>query len=81
MKFSTDAQRMKANVCGDLKIFTLALGRNFYPLKPKTSANLRSVTLAQILNLPFHHIPKVLYWIDLRWLWRPFESSEPNCLI
>lgn len=41
MKFSTDAQRMKANVCGDLKTFTLALGQIFYPLKPKTSANLR----------------------------------------
>lgn len=33
MKFSTDAQRMKANVCGDLKTFTLAL---FLPTKTKT---------------------------------------------
>ncbi len=24
-------------------------------------------------NLPFHHIPKVLYWIEIWWLWRPFE--------
>lgn len=30
MKFSTDAQRMKANVCGDLKTFT------FLPTKTKT---------------------------------------------
>ncbi len=27
-------------------------------------------------NLPFHHIPKVLYWIDFWWLWRPFEKRE-----
>ncbi len=27
-------------------------------------------------NLPFHHIPKVLYWIEIWWLWRPFEESE-----
>ncbi len=27
-------------------------------------------------NLPFHHIPKVLYWIEIWWLWRPFEWSE-----
>ncbi len=25
------------------------------------------------VNLPFHHIPKVLYWIEIWWLWRPFE--------
>ncbi len=24
-------------------------------------------------NLPFHHIPKVLCWIEIWWLWRPFE--------
>ncbi len=24
-------------------------------------------------NLPFHHITKVLYWIEIWWLWRPFE--------
>ncbi len=24
-------------------------------------------------NLPFHHIPMVLYWIEIWWLWRPFE--------
>ncbi len=24
-------------------------------------------------NLPFHHIPKVLYWIEIWWLWSPFE--------
>ncbi len=24
-------------------------------------------------NLPFHHIPKVLYWIEIWWMWRPFE--------
>ncbi len=23
--------------------------------------------------LLFHHIPKVLYWIEIWWLWRPFE--------
>ncbi len=23
-------------------------------------------------NLPFHHIPKLLYWIEIWWLWRPF---------
>jgi len=22
-------------------------------------------------NLPFYHIPKVLYWIDIWWLWMP----------
>ncbi len=27
-------------------------------------------------NLPFHHIPKVLYLIEIWWLWRPFEESE-----
>ncbi len=27
-------------------------------------------------NLPFHHIPKVLYWIKTWWLWRPFEYTE-----
>ncbi len=24
-------------------------------------------------NLLFHHITKVLYWIEIWWLWRPFE--------
>ncbi len=24
-------------------------------------------------NLSFHHIPKVLYWIEIWWRWRPFE--------
>lgn len=24
------------------------------------------------VNLPFQHIPKVLYRIEIRWLWRPF---------
>ncbi len=24
-------------------------------------------------NLPFHHIPKVLCWIEIWWLWRPFD--------
>ncbi len=24
-------------------------------------------------NLPFHHIPKVLCWIEIWWLWRRFE--------
>ncbi len=24
-------------------------------------------------NLPFHYIPKVLYWIEIWWLWRSFE--------
>ncbi len=24
-------------------------------------------------NLPFHHIPKMLYWIEIWWLWRSFE--------
>lgn len=28
-------------------------------------------------NLPIHHIPNVLYWIEM-WLWRPFEYSELN---
>ncbi len=28
------------------------------------------------VNLPFHQIPKVLYWIKIWWLWRPFELSE-----
>ncbi len=23
------------------------------------------------VNLSFHHIPKVLYWIEIWWLWRP----------
>ncbi len=27
-------------------------------------------------NLSFHHIPKVLYWIEIWWLWRSFEQSE-----
>ena len=27
-------------------------------------------------NLPFHHIPKVLCWIEIWWLWRPLEYSE-----
>ena len=27
-------------------------------------------------NLPFHHIPKVFYWIEIWWLWRPLEYSE-----
>lgn len=26
------------------------------------------------VNLPFHH--EVLYWIDIWWLWRPFEYRE-----
>ncbi len=25
------------------------------------------------VNLSFHHIPRVLYWIEIWWLWRPFE--------
>ncbi len=25
------------------------------------------------VNLPFHHILKVLYWIEIWWQWRPFE--------
>ncbi len=25
-------------------------------------------------NLPFHHIPKVLYWIEIWWLWRTVEA-------
>ncbi len=25
------------------------------------------------VNLPFQHIPKILYWIEIWWLWRPFE--------
>ncbi len=25
------------------------------------------------VNLPFHHIPKELYWIEIWWLWRSFE--------
>ncbi len=25
------------------------------------------------VNLPFLHIPKVLYWIEIWWLWRTFE--------
>ncbi len=25
------------------------------------------------VNLSFHHIPKVLYWIEIWWLWRSFE--------
>ncbi len=24
-------------------------------------------------NLPFHHITKMLYWIEIWWLWGPFE--------
>ncbi len=24
-------------------------------------------------NLSFHHIPKMLYWIEIWWLWRTFE--------
>ncbi len=24
-------------------------------------------------NLLFHHILKVLYWIEIWWLWKPFE--------
>ncbi len=24
------------------------------------------------VNLPFHHIPNVLYWIEIWWLWRTF---------
>ncbi len=27
-------------------------------------------------NLSFHHIPKVVYWIEIWWLWRPFVESE-----
>ena len=27
-------------------------------------------------NLPFHHISKVLYWIEIWWQWRPLEYSE-----
>ncbi len=30
----------------------------------------------QDVNLSFHHIPKLLYWIEIWWLWRPFEESE-----
>ncbi len=25
------------------------------------------------VNLPFHHITKMLYWIEIWWLWRSFE--------
>ncbi len=25
------------------------------------------------VNLSFHHIPKMLYWIEIWWLWRSFE--------
>jgi len=28
------------------------------------------------VNLLFHHIPKLLYWIEIWCLWRPFECSE-----
>lgn len=27
-------------------------------------------------NLPFRQIPKVLYWIEIKWLWRSFEYSK-----
>jgi len=28
------------------------------------------------VNLQFQHISKLLYWIEICWLWRPFEFSE-----
>ncbi len=35
------------------------------------------------VNLPFHHTPKVLYWIEIWWLWRPFGKvatiMSPSC--
>ncbi len=27
------------------------------------------------VNLSFHHIPKVLYWIEIWWLWRPWVKE------
>ena len=29
-----------------------------------------------VVNLLVHHIPKVLYWIEIWWLWRPLGYSE-----
>lgn len=27
-------------------------------------------------NLPFHHIPKMFYWIEIWWMWGSFKYSE-----
>ncbi len=30
-------------------------------------------------NFPFHHIAKVLYWIEIWWLWRPIWVKWTHC--
>ena len=32
--------------------------------------------MMQLLNLPFYHILKVFYWIQIRWLGRPLKNIE-----
>ncbi len=33
-------------------------------------------SITQLLQICRLHIPKMLYWIEIWWLWRPFEKSE-----
>jgi len=28
------------------------------------------------VRVPFHHIPKMLYWVEIWWVWRPFWYSQ-----
>lgn len=41
-----------------------------------SSESLVHIDIITSHNLPFHLIPKVLYWIELWWLWKSFECSE-----
>ncbi len=49
--------------------------RDFGPYRHDSIMQLLQICRLHIhdANLPFHHIPKVLYWIEIWWLWRPFE--------
>ncbi len=49
--------------------------RDVSPYWPDSITQLLQICRLHIhdVNLPFHHIPKVLYWIEIWWLWRVFE--------
>ncbi len=49
--------------------------RDFGPYWHDNITQLLQICRLHIHNtsLPFHHILKVLYWIEIWWLWRPFE--------
>ncbi len=49
--------------------------RDVGPYWPDSITQLLQICRLHIhdVNLPFHHIPKMLYWIEIWWLWRSLE--------